>query len=255
MYPIISITPDFGIPTYYLVLSLALCVSLLWLVRRAEQFHLSRELALDVSLIIMVSGFIGARLFHVFYEDFTYYQEDPWRVLYFWNGGFVFYGGAALAAVTSVLFLNFKTKGYFESYLDLFAPVVSFSYCIGRVACLLTGCCYGKYCLLPWAISGRHPTQAYASLWELGTLLILLGCEKIPAQSRRPTFLAKSGSIFYLWMILHAVGRLVMEAFRDDFRGPTFGLSISSWISLAVIALAFYLLMRKPAQRSSTTTS
>lgn len=249
LYPIIEITPTFGIPTYYLFVSLGFCLSLLWVVRRAEQSHLSREITLDVSLIVMISGFVGARLFHVFYENPEYYFENWIRLVEFWNGGFVFYGGALLAGLFAVMYLHFKTKGLFEGYLDLFAPVASFSYIWGRAACFLTGCCYGKYCELPWAISGRHPTQLYAAFWELGTLLILLGCEKIPAQSRRPTFLANSGSVFYLWMILHACGRLLMEAFRDDFRGPILGLSISSWISMALILLGLYFIIRQPAIR------
>lgn len=252
LYPIIEVTSSIGIPTYYLFISLGLCLSLLWVVRRSEHSHLSRAITLDLSLIIMISGFIGARLLHVFYENPDYYQENWMRVLEFWNGGFVFYGGAFVAGFFSVIYLHFKTKGFFESYLDLFAPVASFSYSLGRCACFLAGCCYGKYCELPWAVAGRHPTQLYAAFWELGTLFILLGCERIPAQNRRPSFLAKSGSIFYLWMILHASGRLLMEAFRDDFRGPDLGLSISSWISVALILLGFYFIIRQPATRRST---
>lgn len=251
LYPVIELSPSLSIPTYYLVISATLCLSLLWVVRRAFSSHLSRELTLDVSLILMISGFVGARLFHVFYESPEYYAENWLRIFEFWNGGFVFYGGALLAAPLSILFLHRKTKGFFESYLDLFAPVISFTYILGRGACFLAGCCYGRYCELPWAVAGRHPTQLYAMLWELGVLFILLGCEKIPAQKRRPAFLAKSGSILYLWMILHALGRLIMEAFRDDFRGPVWGLSISSWISVAVLFAGFLLIRRKPTQGSS----
>ncbi len=251
MYPFIEISPAIIIPTYYLMISLAMCVSLFWVVRRAQQSHLSRNITLDVSLIIMVSGLIGSRLLHIIFENPTYYLEDWWRIFDLSNGGFVFYGGALLAAMTAIPYLHIKTKGFFESYLDLFAPVSSLAYALGRSGCFLAGCCYGKYCELPWAINNRHPTQLYAVFWELGVLLILLGCERIPAQSRRPTFLAKSGSIFYLWMILHSTGRLLMETYRDDFRGPTLGLSISSWISLFIILLGAYLIIRKPAVRST----
>lgn len=244
MYPLIKLSPSLAIPTYYLVLSLTVCLGLIWLTKRAERFELSRRLTLDLSLIIMVSGFLGGRLFHIFYEDFDYYRQDFWRAFQFWNGGFVFYGGAICAALFSMLYLGLKNKGFFERYLDLFAPVLSFSYMLGRSACLLAGCCYGKFCDLPWAIDGRHPTQAYASLWELGVLFILLGVEKIPLEQRK--FLKNSGDLFYFWMILHALGRLLMEAFRDDFRGPSLGFSISSWISVGIILLGIFLLARKP---------
>lgn len=193
----------------------------------------------------MVTSLIGARLFHVFYENFEYYANDPLKVFYIWEGGFVYYGGALFSAFAAAIFLYIKSPKNLEAYFDLFAPVMSLSYILGRSACLLTGCCFGKTCDLPWAISGRHPTQAYAMIFEVGALILILGLEKVPFSERRPRFLAKPGAVFYVWLILHAFGRLIMEHFRDDFRGPDFGLSISSWISVSLIALAVYLLARK----------
>ncbi|WII73946.1 prolipoprotein diacylglyceryl transferase [Bdellovibrio sp. 22V] len=232
-------------------MSLTVCICLIWITRRAVSHRLSRKRALDVSLIIMVSGFIGGRLFHVLYENFDYYRQSPVRVLHVWNGGFVFYGGALLAGLLSILFLAYKNKNDYEKYLDLFAPVLSFAYAAGRSACFLAGCCYGKFCDLPWAVEGRHPTQAYAVLWELGVIFVLIGCEKVPREFRKPEALRNPGSIFYLWMILHGLGRFFMELQRDDFRGPSLGLSISSWISLMVVSLGLFLLFRKPTNRSS----
>ncbi|MBV2168462.1 MAG: prolipoprotein diacylglyceryl transferase [Bdellovibrio sp.] len=255
MYPVIPISPAFGIPTYYVVLSVTICIALLWLTRRTERMGLSRTRALDLSLIILVTGFIGGRLFHVFYEDFDYYQKEPWHILEFWNGGFVFYGGALLAALFGISFLYFKHHEDLERYLDLFAPIISFTYAVGRMACLLAGCCYGRFCELPWALEGRHPTQIYASLWELGVLMILLGVDKTSPSERKPRRLQNPGSLFYLWMVLHGIGRFMMESFRDDFRGPSLGLSISSWISLALVGLGIYLLFRKPTHRRPTTLS
>lgn len=245
MFPLIPISSTLSVPTYYLVLSLTVCLCLVWISLRSEKFELSRKVTLDLSLIIMVSGFIGGRLFHIFYENFEHYQEDLWRIFHFWNGGFVFYGGAILAGLLGLAYLIFIAKVPFEKYLDLFAPVLSFAYVLGRMACLFAGCCYGSACELPWAVAGKHPTQAYASLWELGVLFILLGTETT-AQALRPRLLKNPGSIFFLWMVLHGIGRLMMETFRDDFRGPSLGLSISSWISLVVIALGLFLMLRRP---------
>lgn len=251
MYPYLQFTSDLQIPTYYLVISVTVCLCLLWLNHRAARFELSRKVTLDISLIVMVASFVGARLFHVFYEDFPYYQENAWRILELWNGGFVFYGGAILAAVCGFTFLHFQRDVRNEVYLDLFAPVFSLSYLLGRFGCLMAGCCYGRYCDLPWALSQRHPTQLYASLWELGVLIILLTVEKTK-QDARPKILKSSGSVFYLWISLHAVGRLLMESFRDDFRGPTLGLSISSWISFVILALGLFFLLRKPTRGGRT---
>lgn len=250
MYPNLQLTSDLQIPTYYLVISVTVCICLLWINQRATKFKLSRKVTLDIGLIVMVAGFIGARLFHVFYEDFAYYQENGWRILEFWNGGFVFYGGAILAAVCGFTFLHFQRDVQNETYLDLFAPAFSLSYLLGRIGCLLAGCCYGRYCDLPWALSQRHPTQLYASLWELGVLIILLAAEKTE-RTARPKILRPQGAVFYLWISLHAAGRLLMEAFRDDFRGPTLGLSISSWISVAILTIGLFLLLWKPTRANA----
>ncbi|MGE5085283.1 MAG: prolipoprotein diacylglyceryl transferase [Bacillota bacterium] len=243
MFPTIHLTSSIVIPTYYLVISLTVVLSLFWIVRRSGALQLSRATALDLSLLIMVFGFIGGRLFHVVYESFDYYREDFWRVFYFWDGGFVYYGGAILATVAGLIYLRLRTQNQSGVYLDMLAPVMSFAYALGRSACLLAGCCYGKYCELPWAIDGRHPTQLYAIVWELGSLCLILGIEK---GREKMSFFSKPGQLFYMWMILHGIGRLIMESFRDDFRGPTLGMSISSWISVAIIALGILLLLKKP---------
>ncbi|UOF00888.1 prolipoprotein diacylglyceryl transferase [Bdellovibrio reynosensis] len=248
MYPLIPLGPTLNIPTYYLVISLTICICLYWSTRRAFAYDLSKKLTLDLGLLIMVTGFIGGRLFHVLYEDIAYYRESMWRIFEFWNGGFVFYGGALLAGLCGYLFLRKKDSHRLPTYLDMLAPLLCFSYAAGRLACLLAGCCFGKYCELPWAISGRHPTQAYAALWELGVLFILLGIEKGVRESGQPKIFKKSGSLFYLWMILHSLGRFIVESLRDDFRGPEFGISVSSWISAVIFIYGWYLLLAKPRQ-------
>jgi prolipoprotein diacylglyceryltransferase len=47
----------------------------------------------------------------------------------------------------------------------------------------------------------------------------------------------KPGFIFSIWLLLHGAVRFAVEQFRDDFRGPkVFNLSVSSWISVVLIA-------------------
>ncbi|WP_413582646.1 prolipoprotein diacylglyceryl transferase [Bdellovibrio sp. HCB288] len=243
MFPIIKLSSEIQIPTYYLVISVTAIICLMWAVRRSHIYHLHQKETLDLGLLIMIFGFLGGRLFHVFYESFDYYREDFLRIFYIWNGGFVFYGGAVLAAFAGICYLYFKDYKRLEDYLDLLAPVLALGYGLGRVACLLAGCCYGRSCELPWAIANKHPTQLYAILWEAGVLFLLLGFEKSRAQYN---YFKISGRIFYSWMILHGIGRLIMESFRADFRGPTLGASISTWISWAIIAFGFLLLLKKP---------
>ncbi|MEK7356425.1 MAG: prolipoprotein diacylglyceryl transferase family protein, partial [Bdellovibrionota bacterium] len=226
------------LPIYFLVSSLAFVLGLLFLVRRAKSCRLSRNRALDTALVLMTTGFVGSRLFHVFFEEPAYYFEAPSRILEIWRGGFIWYGGAVIGAICSIAFLKWKREPI-PRYLDLFAPVGALGYAIGRFACFLTGCCYGDICFIPGAtphddLRFRYPTQIFAIVYEALVLVTLLYLEKHRGNSR---WLGRAGQIFIVWLILHGAGRILMELFRGDPRGEfIFGFSISTWISGVLIA-------------------
>lgn len=234
------IVGSLSLPTYYLVLSLTYCVGIYWFYNRCEQRNLSPEKAMNISFILLGLGFVGARLTHVLFESPLYYLESPQEIFYFWQGGFVFYGGALLAYLGCYIYLR-NNKTTFWLWHDTIAPVLALGYALGRSACFLVGCCYGKVCDLPWAVSvkqvhiasqnithlNRHPTQLYAVVTELVILGFLLWYEK-----RRPQL----GKVFLSWVFLHSLARIFMEFFRDDPRGPElYHFSLSTLISLGLI--------------------
>ncbi len=228
MYPFISLF-SIQISTYFLVISLACVVCTLWFLRRAEQRNLIRTTAIDLTLTCLAGGFIGARLLHVLWEEPEFYLQNPAAIFYLWNGGFVFYGGVIGAWLACTIFCILRVEAFWY-WADVGVPCISLGYAIGRVACFLNGCCYGRYCELPWAVhmhgGFRHPTQLYASLWEFLICAFLLLIE-------RRTRLA--GVLFSTWLVLHSVGRVIMEIFRDDPRGPfMFGASVGTWMSLGL---------------------
>ena len=240
---------EFSFPTYYVVISVACCICIVWLVKRTEKRVLSRTDAIDLALALMIMGFIGARLFHVLFEEPGYYLDTPFRIVEFWNGGFVWYGGAILGAASAMLLAK-KKKIPLPTWLDLFAPVIALGYMLGRVACLFTGCCYGEVCLVVPDHPFRHPTQAYAIATEALTLLVLLWLEKARREGKGPSWARPAGRIFFVWLALHSAGRILMEAFRADPRGPApLGVSFSTWISLLLIAVSAIMIFRKGGRR------
>jgi phosphatidylglycerol:prolipoprotein diacylglycerol transferase len=226
VYPYLKLSSELFIPTYFLMISLGVILSSLWFIKRAEQADLHKAKAIDISLVCLISGIVGARLLHVLFEDFPYYSDHPLEIFNVVNGGFVFLGGVLGALVGGSLYCSFR-KEPFWMWADLAAPPLALGYAIGRLGCFLNGCCYGRLCDLPWAVdmhgAFRHPTQLYASAWESSVLLFLL----FLARTKRPF-----GAIFSWWLVLHAIGRIVMENFRDDPRGHfILGLSIGIWMS------------------------
>ncbi|MBY0386403.1 prolipoprotein diacylglyceryl transferase [bacterium] len=223
-----------GLPVYFVVISVLLLGLVFWINSRSRKMHYSGTTALDLFFIVTLGGAIGARLFHIIFEDPQYYLQNPLLIFSFWNGGFVFYGGLIFGFLSGWVALNVK-KQSFAYWLDFFTPVVSLGYAGGRVACFLTGCCYGKYCDLPWAIAGRHPTQLYAVAAELILFVVILKKEK--HQQKMP------GQLFAFWLMAHSVTRFFIEIFRDDPRGPEFGIfSISMLLSLVFFILSAFFL-------------
>lgn len=243
MFPFLSLGFNYFIPTYLLVISLTYALCIVWVFYKAKHVDLPQALALDFCLVIMLGGFFGARLFHVFYENFEYYKMFPLDVFKVWQGGFVYYGGVMGSFLAGLAYTKIRKESFWK-WADFFAPIFAVGYAAGRIGCLLNGCCYGELCDLPWAIEfkfpglpegARHPTQLYAIFWELFVSFSLVQYF-VPKWIKKRNIKEASGLVFSIWLISHAVGRLIMESFRDDYRGEfIFNLSVSTWISLALI--------------------
>lgn len=246
MFPIISVG-QFSVPTYLLILSFVYTLSVFYVFQRAAKFDLNRVIALDFCMLIMIFGLLGARAMHVLYEQPRYYLNHPLQIFQLWQGGFVYYGGAIAAFIASWFYAKKRSLNFLE-WLDLFAPVISLAYALGRLACLAAGCCFGRECNLPWSIVYPegveapahvhvHPAPIYASLWELMVFIILLRVAKK---------YHSTGKVFWLWLSLHSLGRILMELFRGDDRGTMFiGVSISTLISVIIFIFSTRQFIRK----------
>lgn len=234
-----------SLPTYHIWISLTFSGALLYWLTRARDKKMSSQMVLDLSIVVMALGFIGGRVAHVIFEDFAYYRTNPSAIFQFWNGGFVFYGGALLAGVGCFLLFKLRKESA-RDWLDLFAPVGAIGYASGRIACWLTGCCFGSVCDLSDRFSFQHPTQLYAAVWEVGVFALLLVAEK-------RNWIRERGGLFFTWVFFHAIGRIIMEAFRADDRGAApLGISISTWVSLILISwCAKFWLKAKTSKRHS----
>lgn len=248
MFPLI----DFGffqVPTFFFVISLLMGLAFFLTTLRSRKLGIDENFSLDLALVLVTGAVAGARLAHVLFENLDYYIQNPIKVIYFWEGGFVFFGGFFLSFSFGLLFLKLKNKMvYLNIYMQIYTPILSLVYALGRIGCFLEGCCFGKTCQLAWAINGRHPTQMYSSIWEFAVLGVLLNYE-----ARNGLILKKNPErLFYLWLLLHSLGRGITEFFRDDFRGNMPVFSLSTWVSMALFAIATAYFYRNKGTRNFT---
>ncbi|WP_020473204.1 prolipoprotein diacylglyceryl transferase family protein [Zavarzinella formosa] len=111
-----------------------------WLSQKTGS-NLPREKVQDLVIILFVSGLAGAR--------FTYMQQYHVPLSQFfriWEGGIVLYGGI-IAGIGAFLIYYFGVLRRFQVNLwrlaDATAPAIALGIALGRVGCLLNGCCYG----------------------------------------------------------------------------------------------------------------
>lgn len=210
-------------------------VLLFWLNHRLEKQLIkndltekyNRKVAFDLAIVVMLSGFVGGRLLHVFYEEWLYYMIYPLEVFKFWKGGFVYYGGWFASFFAAWMFLR-QRKLELLPWLDFYTPLLSLGYALGRVACYFEGCCYGNTFI---------PLQLIMVFCELALLAALLVLEKRSVFNR-------SGNLFFFWVVIHATTRFIIEFFRSDDRGHMIlhTLSISQVLSLVlfIAAMTFF---------------
>jgi phosphatidylglycerol:prolipoprotein diacylglycerol transferase len=212
-------------PIYALAYGVA-AVVFWWMARR-------RGMAADPAARIMgaglIGGLIGANLLQLFATGL------PGKTI---EGGIV---GGWLA----VIYVK-RRFGIERPTGDLFALAIPAGEAIGRIACFVGGCCYGKVADVAWAVHERgemrHPAQLYLAFAAAICFAALLFIE-------RRYKLAENG-LFYLGGMLFCIDRFVVEFFREGATAQ-FGMTMAQ----LGCTLGFAFFAWKFAQLSGTRTA
>jgi phosphatidylglycerol:prolipoprotein diacylglycerol transferase len=249
MYPRLFELGPVTVYTYGVLLAAAYLLGLKLAMARAAARGLDATRVLDLGIYIIISALVGAKLL-LLITDFRTFTSDPRELLTLARSGGVFYGGLILAVVVALWYIR-RVGLPLWTTCDVFAPGVALGHVIGRFGCLFAGCCYGKPTTLPWGITFTdpfaasnvgtplgiplHPTQLY----EAGAELLILGVLLATERKGRPF----AGRTFWLYMLLYAVSRFVIEFFRGDERGAVGIFSTSQFISIILAPLAVAMLI------------
>jgi phosphatidylglycerol:prolipoprotein diacylglycerol transferase len=132
----------------------------------ARRRGLNPDLFVNVAIVALIFGVIGARLSHVLENigDYTSPDRSAWAnfldAINIRSGGLTFFGGLLLATPACIAY-GIWNKIPLRSGMDVVAPAVMLALCFGRIGCFLNGCCYGAECNLPWAVSFPYHSNAY----------------------------------------------------------------------------------------------
>ncbi|MBD3853578.1 MAG: prolipoprotein diacylglyceryl transferase [Acidobacteria bacterium] len=252
MHPILIDLGFFQLPAYGVLLATGVIAGLWTLRVRADRAGMDGAHLVDFALWLVIWALLGAKLLLVIVE-LPRYIAHPAELLGTVRAGGVFLGGFIAAVIAAVVLLRRYNLPALPSF-DVIAPSLALGQAIGRIGCLMAGCCWGGHCGLPWAITYTnpiaahnlgtplnvplHPFPIYASLFNFGLYLLLAELYK-----RR----SAPGRVFATYLVLYGMGRILLELTRGDAaRGFVFNgaLSTSQLISLALIAIGVGLHVR-----------
>ncbi len=235
MHPTICQIGPFTIYSYGLMLVIAFLVSLALLIQQAEREKVDTDIIFNFAFLVFLSGIIGARIFYVA-QNASYYLENPLEMIMLQRGGLSWFGGLIFGSASGVAYLKIKNVPVFKA-LDLIAPFVALGQAIGRIGCLLNGCCFGKASEFGLYFRVHNavliPTQAYSSLALIAIFIILRFL-----QDRSH----KTGEIFFMYLVLYALKRFFIEFWRADNEIIFLGLTLFQLMSLAVFLFALTIL-------------
>ncbi len=228
---------------------------------RARRLGINPSVILDLALVVIISGLIGARLFFFIFDNWTdFTATGPWDALKkfvnFPSGGLSFYGALALGIPAGLIFLRKRMKNLWLG-ADIAMPSIALGIAFARIGCYLNGCCFGKPCapsfplaqefpahsipadyylehakqyfehgVFHWPIT-IYPTQLISSFYAFAIFIVL------SLLFKRRRF---DGQIFCLFGILYGACRFLVEFLRADNPPNVFGV-LSTW-QLAGLLLA-----------------
>ena len=206
---------------------------------------------------MIIAALVGAKalLFIVDFQHFTSSWQEFTTLL---RSGGVFYGGLIAAIVVCIWQLRKHRLPLWPSG-DLFAPGIALGYMVGRLGCLMAGCCYGKPTDVAWAVTFTdpaanfnvgtplnvplHPTQLYESAAGLVILVALLLLEKRPGHF--------AGRTFWSFAFLYAVLRFIIEFYprRRSRHGVQRAVDVAVHLGRARAAQPVHAVVSEPPAR------
>lgn len=192
---------------------------------------------------------LGGRLGQVLFYEPGYYFSHPFEILAVWKGGMSFHGGFLGVLLAMVLWARKSGKTFFQ-VTDFIAPLVPLGLMAGRIGNFINGELWGRVAdaALPWAMIfpqvdalPRHPSPLYQAAGEGLLLFVILWIYS--ARQRSP------GAVSGAFLVGYGVLRSAAEFFREPDAGVfgfSYTVSMGQWLSLPMVVLGLWLLLRKP---------
>ncbi|MFH1198623.1 MAG: prolipoprotein diacylglyceryl transferase [Candidatus Omnitrophota bacterium] len=231
MHPIICQIGPLKIYSYGFMLALAFLTVTSFATLNSKKHGILPDHIFNFTFTCFLFGIIGARLFYAI-ENFAYYSKNPAEIFMLQYGGLSWFGGLILGSALGLVYLKIKKIPVYRM-LDFIAPYLALGQAVGRLGCLLNGCCGGKTIIFP--------VQAYASALLFIIFLILLFLQK---KAYKP------GQIIFSYFFLYSIKRFFIEFWRTDNAIVFHGLTLFQFLSIGLFVFSLFKLVSLRANES-----
>jgi prolipoprotein diacylglyceryl transferase len=244
---------------YGLFFAIAFYMGLVMMTRMFKAEKVKEEWVDKLFIYIMLAVVLGARLGHVFFYAWDYYQHHLLDIFKIWEGGLASHGGAFGILIAVWIYSKKVTKRNMLWTLDRLVIPVAFAAILIRLGNLTNHEIYGHATDVPWAFrfvsnvqawqhgadpiftAASHPTQIYESLSYLLTFLTVGGL-----YLKSKTAKDRQGLLLGVFFIGTFLSRFLIEFIKEDQEAFEAGmmLNMGQWLSVPFVLAGFYLIAR-----------
>jgi len=213
--PIAFTIGEYSVRWYGIMTAVAVLFLIWWATHEMKHgAKITYDHIFNAALVGIPSGIIFARVLHVI-DLWEYYSQNPSQIV---GGlGLAIYG-AVLGATLGLWIYSKLSKHSFAYFADVIAPGIIIAQAIGRVGCVVNGCCHGSetdaFCAVVYSNPDSfatlgipvHPTQVYEIIYDLIVFGILFALRRK---------LKPDGSLFMIYLGLYSAWRIGLGFLRE----------------------------------------
>ncbi len=235
MHPELFKIGTFELRSYGVLLVIGVIVAATIARKRAAAYHIEPDKIWDAALWMVLPGILGARITYIL-QFWSYYQAHPSELYSLRFEGLTSFGGLIFGFIGAVIWQR-RSKTKLVPFLDTLGVPVLVAQAIGRIGCLLNGCCYGRPTSEWFGVTVVGLPDKHVPAQVIDTFLMLLGALVITIIERIRSL--KSGTSFSLFLVAYGVSRFIYEIFRGGTREEfKLGIASSAYLGQSHITLA-----------------
>lgn len=219
MNPIAFSIGGFDIRWYGILIATGMVLGILIANYNCKWRTVDYDSLLNIVLLAIPIGIIGARLYYVIFE-FKNYENNILEAFNIRNGGLAIHGGLIFGIGSALIYTKIK-KLNFIKFADVAAPSIILAQALGRWGNFFNQEAHGDVVSYEFIkhfpifiqngmnVNGIYynPTFLYESIWNIIVFIILMIMLR---KSKR------NGIVFFSYIGLYSVGRFIIEGMRTD---------------------------------------